>query len=471
MFPLLVAVTLLQGLSSCYDYGREELAVSPPSSGMVNFIKLTVSVRGSASVTRGVPAGGEDGDGREKGIDTRENLVEGLTLVFFRNEAGINADDASAEATPIDFVAYYATERDDSYSPRPGATHYPDEVYYSTGEQVLDQALDATQDYHMLVVANADLTGAITTSQSLREVRDMVYVSALYQGTVAGATKFVMTSADDNVLTFDDYTENQATNRRIFQFDNIHIERMAARIDYWAMGASYTTEYDHDGYLYNVDGSTTDKFVLTSIEPFNLNVGAEYLFKRTGDATSPYLASETLTNWVVGPYSQVAAEHPSYMASTLTAVATRTGGLAIALADRQADKVSVEGEDDIILAYPKENTIGATTPIYYYATGLAFEGYYYESGAKTNGERRVYYHFLRHQGEQSVAYSALTAEGLADFDKTTAIGDGGTPMNFGVVRNNIYRVSIEGINSESSTIRVKIEEKPWRYVENPAIYL
>ena len=469
-----MVATLLQGLSSCYDYSKEEPMGSPLSPGMVSYINLTVSVRGSGSVTRGTPLGGEDGDGREKGIDTRENVVEGVTIVFFRNDAGINATDASAAATPIDFVAYYPTQRDDSYRPRTG-THYPDEVYYTTGEQVLDQALDATKTYHILVVANANLVGTITT-YNLKQVRDMVYSSALYQGTtVADATKFVMTSADDNVLTFSDYTDNVATNRRIFQFDNIHIERMAARIDYWAKGATYTTAYDdRGGYLYDVEGSASDKFVLTSIEPFNLNGGNEYLFKRTSDATSPYLANETQANWVVGPYSQsqTAAAHPSYMVSTntLTAVAGKAGVLAIAL--DEDDKVSVEGEDDIIiLAYPKENTIGATTPIYYYATGLAFEGYYYKDGAKTGGERRVYYHFLRHQGEQSVAYNAINAEGLAAFDKSTTIGSDGTPMNFGIVRNNIYRVSVDKINAAAGTIRLTIEEKPWRYVEHPAIYL
>lgn len=469
-----MVATLLQGLSSCYDYSKEEPMGSPLSPGMVSYINLTVSVRGSGSVTRGTPLGGEDGDGREKGIDTRENLVEGVTIVFFRNDAGINATDASAEATPIDFVAYYQTERDDSYTPRTG-THYPDEVYYTTGEQVLNNALDATKAYHILVVANANLVGTITTDHNLKQVRDMVYSTSLYQGTVADATNFVMTSADDNVLTFSDYTDNVATNRRIFQFDNIHIERMAARIDYWAKGASYTTAYDdRGGYLYDVEG-TTDKFVLTSIEPFNLNGGDEYLFKRTSDATSPYLANETTANWVVGPYSQsqTAVEHPSYLtaSNTLTTVADKAGALAIALADRQADKVSVEGKDDIILAYPKENTIGATTPIYYYATGLAFEGYYYKDGATTGGERRVYYHFLRHQGEQSVAYDAINASGLAAFDKSTTIGNGGTPMNFGIVRNNIYRVSVDKINAAAGTIRLTIEEKPWRYVENPAIYL
>ena len=44
-------------------------------------------------------------------------------------------------------------------------------------------------------------------------------------------------------------------------------------------------------------------------------------------------------------------------------------------------------------------------------------------------------------------------------------------MNFGIVRNNIYRVSIEGMDAQEGTIKIKIEEKHWRHVDNPVIYI
>lgn len=460
---LLMTLVVLPAATSCYNYDEEEII-----SNSNQYINITISVRtGQYLATRGLPNGGEDGDGREKGIDTRENEVEGVTLIFYRNETGVNA--SNAESTPIDFVAYYPTKKDDAYTPHIGS-HYPDEVYYTTGEQELNSALDATQQYHLLVVANVNLTSEITTSSKLADVRDKVYDAALYQDGVTNANKFVMTSADDNVLTFDYYTDDKVHNRRIFKFDNIHIERLAARIDYWAKGAEYSTDYDHKGYVYSV-GSSTDKFVLTSIEPFNLNTGNEYLFKRTNDATNPYLADETITNWVLDPYTKTAAAHPDYISNSLTSVAAKTGALAISMETMQSSKITVDSKDDIILAYPKENTISATTPYYYYATGLAFEGYYYRNGATTGGERRVYYHFIRHQGEQNNAYDALNAAQLTAFDKSTTIGGSGTAMNFGIVRNNIYRVSIESISPEAGTIKIKIEEKHWRHVDHPVIYL
>lgn len=460
---LLMTLVVLPAATSCYNYDEEEII-----SNSNQYINITISVRtGQYLATRGLPNGGEDGDGREKGIDTRENEVEGVTLIFYRNETGVNA--SNAESTPIDFVAYYPTKKDDAYTPHIGS-HYPDEVYYTTGEQELNSALDATQQYHLLVVANVNLTSEITTSSKLADVRDKVYDAALYQDGVTDAKKFVMTSADDNVLTFDYYTDDKVHNRRIFKFDNIHIERLAARIDYWAKGAEYSGAYDHKGYVYSV-GSSTDKFVLTSIEPFNLNTGNEYLFKRTNDATNPYLADETTTNWVLDPYTKTEAAHPGYISNSLTSVAAKTGALAISMETMQSSKITVDSKDDIILAYPKENTISATTPYYYYATGLAFEGYYYRNGATTGGERRVYYHFIRHQGEQNNAYDALNAAQLTAFDKSTTIGGSGTAMNFGIVRNNIYRVSIESISPEAGTIKIKIEEKHWRHVDHPVIYL
>lgn len=460
---LLMTLVVLPAATSCYNYDEEEII-----SNSNQYINITISVRtGQYLATRGLPNGGEDGDGREKGIDTRENEVEGVTLIFYRNETGVNA--SNAESTPIDFVAYYPTKKDDAYTPHIGS-QYPDEVYYTTGEQELNSALDATQQYHLLVVANVNLTSEITTSSKLADVRDKVYDAALYQDGVTDANKFVMTSADDNVLTFDYYTDDKVHNRRIFKFDNIHIERLAARIDYWAKGAEYSDAYDHKGYVYSV-GSSTDKFVLTSIEPFNLNTGNEYLFKRTNDATNPYLADETTTNWVLDPYTKTAAAHPDYISNSLTSVAAKTGALAISMETMQSSKITVDSKDDIILAYPKENTISATTPYYYYATGLAFEGYYYRNGATTGGERRVYYYFIRHQGEQNNAYDALNAAQLTAFDKSTTIGGSGTAMNFGIVRNNIYRVSIESISPEAGTIKIKIEEKHWRHVDHPVIYL
>ena len=46
---------------------------------------------------------------------------------------------------------------------------------------------------------------------------------------------------------------------------------------------------------------------------------------------------------------------------------------------------------------------------------------------------------------------------------------GSTPMNFSVVRNNIYRVSIESINPLDGRLSLKLAVHDWRNVEHPTI--
>ena len=470
------ALMLLSLLASSCQWITDDYDDETAGSSDTNYIKLTLHVRASAAVTRANPTGGEDGDGREKGIETRENKVDGVTVIFYQNADGINASAASAAATPIDFVAYYETRADGNAYDR-----YSGELCYTTDEQELDASLDITKTYHILVVANADLTGSITTGNaattSLADVRDMMQISAYTgSGVAVDASKFVMTSEsnEDDVISFHYSTYDKTTNRRIYTFDNIHIERMAARIDFWAKNATYTTTQDHYGYEYPVVGSATDKFVLTSITPFNLNIGTdtgnEYLFKRTDD-TAPYLANETLTNWVIDPYtaSKTGSTPPPYLQSQLANVVTNwPGTYNVTMSSQQNNKLTEDNSDDIILAYTKENTVTATTPLYYYATGLAFEGYYYRNGS-TTGERHVFYYYIRHQGESNQAYTAMKADELSTTATITSLGSS-TAMNYGIVRNNIYRVSIESITM-GGWIKIAIEEKPWRHVYNPTIYL
>lgn len=469
---LLMALIVLPAITSCYNYDDME---NVNGSDVSNYINVTLAVSTSSSTTRAnIPQGGEDGDGREKGIDTRENAVDGVTLIFYQDVANINATPAVAAATKIDHAVYYTVELAPvDYVPRYG-THYPDEVYYTTGKRELTLPLSSKNTYRMLVVANADLTSQITPgTTTLADVRDMV-LTKVYDGNGknVNASKFVMSSEREAVIDFAYSTYDETTNSQTFQLENIHIERMAARIDYHAVGAVYSTEYDHNGYVYNV--GTKDHFVLTSITPFNLNMdpgnGNEYIFKRT-NGDMPYLAKEYTSTWVIDPYtaSKTGEVHPTWMVNTLTTVESNLesnvdNSYKISMEAGQTGKLNVAGSDGIIIAYPKENTLRSDSRLYYHATGIAFEGYYYTNNTKTGGERRVFYHYLRHQGDAE-SYDALKSP----LDKTATCGST-TPMSYGVVRNNIYRVSIEGLSTEPK-IKIKIEEEKWRHVDNPTIYI
>ena len=102
-----------------------------------------------------------------------------------------------------------------------------------------------------------------------------------------------------------------------------------------------------------------------------------------------------------------------------------------------------------------------------YATGLAFETEYYVN-AEAAPVNRTYYYFLRHQGESLTgsSYNAIKWENLSD-----QTGSPDKSMNIGIVRNNIYRISIESFSSVAGTIKLRIEEEKWRNVEHPTIYI
>lgn len=462
------------------------------------YINITISVSASDSpATRANPTGGEYGDGVEKG-DDRENEVSNITLIFFQDNAGVNTTNANTEVLFVKkYNVHEATSADYPYShthknTEPTTGYYDNEVVYTTGNQPLkDLALEIGQTYQMLVVANAD--PLVAAGDKIVDVRNKVFDLA-YSGTGVGvnATDFVMSSETAATITLSNPEVISDKNEIIYYFECIHIERLAARIDFWANKSNgYKTSADNaayiiPGYEYKVWKSTDtteptslDRFVLTSITPFNLNNGNEYMLKRTNDATDYYLHDEVASgenaNWVIDPYTtgKNGSTHPAYLVSTLTSVTTTfANAYNVTMAGQQTYKLEIgtgAQKDDIIVSYAKENTLrpNGDTPLYYYATGLAFEGYYYENGTGM-GERRVYYHFIRHQGEQDTPYDAYTTTNIEDA-KTTPCPSS-PAMNFGIVRNNIYRISIDKI-TEDNTMEMKIKVKKWDKFTHEAIYM
>ena len=460
------------------------------------YINVTISVSASSDpMTRAVPEGDEDGDGLEKGND-RENNVNDITLIFYQD--GTGATDGTGINTNSDAVTVLCVKRYEVHPvtnatadlPANHATIPANEVLYSTGNQRLKETeLQPGETYRVLVVANAVVS--VKVGDKIKDVRDLLLTS-VYSGSGVGinATDFVMSSERDAVVTLSNptITTVNGENRFIYYFDCIHIERLAARIDYWAnksngyktKQADNTTDYTVPGYEYtvwkrtdtNATGPTSnDRFVLTSITPFNLNNGNEYMVKRTNDASNPYLAVETGNNWVIDPYTtgKTGTAHPDYLVSTLASVTTTfANNFNVTMASQQENVLTIGEKPDVIVGYTKENTLsGGESKLYYYATGIAFEGYYYKNGIGA-GERRVYYHFIRHHGESDEAYNALTAETIDDA-KTTLCPQ--TPaMNYGIVRNNIYRISIDKI-TEDAAMQVTIKVKKWDTFRHSTIYM
>ena len=434
-------------------------------SNATQYINITISVSASESpFTRAKePKGGEEGDGREA-AQTAETAVEGVTVIFFQNY-GINATDVQANATMIDYVEYFDNMQLDNAHATQHLTGHENEVFYTTGQRELSTLLNIENPYHMLVVANANLTSQITPgTTTLKQVRDMT--QANFKN---GNNKFIMSSKEDHTINFNNSTYDKSTNRRTFYLDCIHIERLAARIDYCTEGATYDT--DKNGYSYQV-GSSSDRFVVTKVTPFNLYNEPEYLFKRvqnawSGTITTTYLGDETTdntniaNNYVVDPNTaQKDASHTfTYLSPIAETMSTDYAQM------MNSDQNKNRANQNIIIAYARENTLMPTSPLKKYATGLAFEGDYYVNGTGTP-EKRVYYHYLRHQGENEQG-TAYQAKRWADINETDACET--TPMNYGIVRNNIYRVKISGITEDGLNLNIKV--KKWDKFEHATIYM
>ena len=460
------------------------------------FINLSIAVTNSnGTITRGTPSGGENGDGREAGFD-RENAVTGITLMLYQTSdvAGINTT-----ANPvIDFVAYYPVSR--LGSPATAGTPYTEktaEAVYQTGNQLVPQnAIDFTKTYRAIVVANADLTGSVAAGTSHLDVLRNMTLSGIYSGDetrpVASCGNFVMSSEQDQTLTFSGHGSQDAAGDYYYDLTTqpLVIERMAARIDFWAVNGSYNA--DKSGYVYDVTGST-DKFVVTAIMPFNLTnkhstYGKEYLLKRLTDdlssSTCQWLVDETTENYVLDPKTKDkgSGEFPLLTNSLqnikeLTETSFASSSYCKKVADMHA-AVAVSGTtsgygtlsdmdksgEDVIVAYPMENTLLPESPLYYHATGIAVEGYYYKGGlTDSNPDRYVYYGYLRHQGEDT-SYDITTT------NSTTELSHQETAMNIGIVRNNIYRVWIGSIdNKRNLTLRIVV--KRWDKFTHASIYM
>lgn len=460
-----------------------------------SYISLTVAVSNGDTHARtraNTPAGGEDGDGREAGFE-RENTVTGITLILYQDANGINTTDNPT----LDLVRYFpVTER--------AAGESPIEVTYTTGSQPLGRHnLNLSATYHAIVIANAPGVAASLTEgvSTLSDIKDAT-LNAIYAGDPTNSaddcTHFVMSSESDCTINFGSVTATNLDGTTHVKGQDmlydlteqpIVIERMAARIDFWAKGGTYdATTYTTPGYVYQpwkstdtTEPSSSDRFVITRITPFNLNAGTEYLLKRTNDANK-YLASETGSNYVIDPTTstKTGTSTPATFVNALSGIASSTDlstngycHTIAAMHELASASSTIDGKENIIICYPMENTLPDESPLYYYATGIVIEGDYYignNTTDPTKREHRIYFGYIRHQGESADAYDALLPSELSTTEKTSST----KPMNFGIVRNNIYRISIEKVlekTVEAPKITLKIKVKKWDKFEHAPIYM
>ena len=439
----LLVLLLVMSFTSCV---RDNISDFPmPNGDMKTYLQVQVTVENSGytRTSRAVsgPQGGEDGDGREQGIN-KENDVNSLTVLLYKS----GKDDLSEADATIDYVYTFTGLK--SLSSTSGVT-------YTTGPREIDPVI-VGKNYHVLVIANAGDMTSRCKGKKISEIRDMQMDKVCTRNEdVANFTDFVMSSKKDAKIDFSGKSGSGTGTESDPYVVNVDIERLAARID---IIPNATFDGTSQGYYYNVmDGTNViGGFKLESVTPTKVMTKGEYLIKRVSsdkDVSSvTYFGLEEMdattkasTNYVVCPWTKDRA------------------GLTLSNAEGPASLYNVKkttstgtiADASYILDYVMENT--TTDNAETYSTGLIFKGKYYESSewdatnyrpiASATGTDREYTYTLRHSDPSG---NGTTAD----------------PMHFGVVRNNIYQVKVEGVEGKSKGIKLTIHVIPWAHYDH-----
>lgn len=431
----LLALLLVMSFASC---ASDTASDSPlPSKDMKAYLQVKVTVEGSgdtrASRATTGPQGGEDGNGREPGINP-ENDVNSLTVLLYQS----SKNDLSEDEATIGYV--YTFTGLTASTPSSGGN-----VTYSTGPREIDPVI-VGKDYHVLVIANAGDMTSRCIGKKISEVRDLQMSKVCTRDAdITKFSNFIMSSEKDATIDFT--KEGSETNPYLV---DVNIERLAARID---IIPNATFDGTSQGYYYNVmDGTNViGGFKLESVTPTKVMTKGEYLIKRVSSdkavTSVTYYGEEEMnpttkasTNYVVCPWTNDRAD------------------LSLADAEGPASLYNVKevaSTKSYILDYVMENT--TTDNAETYSTGLIFKGKYYESSvwdaatkqpkAGFAGAEKQYTYTLRHSDPSG---SGTTAD----------------PMHFGVVRNNIYQVKVEGVEGKSKGIKLTIHVVPWAHYDH-----
>lgn len=423
--------------ASCASDTTSDLPL--PSKDMKAYLQVKVTVEGSgdtrASRADKEPDGGEDGNGREPGIN-KENEVNSLTVLLYKSE---NAD-LSDDNAIIDYV-YTFTNLTKAITSTSGI-----DATYTTVPKEIDAAI-VGKNYHVIVIANADDMTSRCKGKKISEIRDLQMSKVCTRDAdITKFSNFIMSSKKDATIDFT--TEGSETDPYVV---NVDIERLAARID---IIPNATYDAASNAYYYDVkDGANViGGFKLESVTPSKVLTKGEYLIKRVSSAAAvsavTYFGLEEMdattkasTNYVVCPWTK-----------------DRTG-LTLAKAEGPASLYKVKettststavGKASYILDYVMENT--TTDNAVVNSTGLIFKGKYYEETewdatnhrpiASAKGTDREYTYTIRHSDPNGTGPSTA-------------------PMYYGIVRNNIYQIKIEGVVGKTKGLKLTIHVRKW----------
>ena len=452
IYLLLLSVLVIGAFASCAGSTDDDDGKPDVFKGEAYFT-VQVAVAGDSQATSRAagPQGGEDGDGRETAFEN-EYKVNNVCVFLYSSTTGISDGDAKIEQA---FYFKKPTEK-------AGNAKY-DKVYTFEKKQCLP--IVVSKAYHVLVVANAGDITLTYLNKKLSELRD-----AHLQAFDPTSKIFIMTSEKDAttelVSAGGDATGDGSEANPLTV--NVDIERLAARIDIDPGDGEYVDSPTNPGtgtYAFDVkdvSNNLVGGFVLESILPYNKLTSGEFCIKRVGDktgATLSYLGDETTvsetdkkaTNYVIDPWTSGKNTGSTPSGLTYNVRKLNDASWSSATGYLPVKKVLGTSSPFFILDYAMENT--TFDNLEEYATGLVFRGKYYESSdwdethkqpkAGKSGTDKYYTYTIRHSDP-------------------TGAGSKTDPMYYGIVRNNIYRVRIDGITGKGPDgMKVTLHVRKW----------
>lgn len=422
--------------AACKDDSLPASSVEKEGGSNV-YVSIVVNTEDSPNSRVSTPTPGEDGDDPQIGVN-EENVVHDLNVFFFHttDEEGLNTKDQS-----VNVVSIY-------FNQLTGST-----TKYTTETKEIE-GLEIGSSYNVLVIANlGESLKNITTLENLRQY--------IVSTPIVQTNYFVMASSETGIpVTI------QATSKNNPTVVSANVERLAARVDcHW-----------NNEYLVG-----NDTVVITEAMLVNKYTGGTYAFKRvtnsTTELTIDYLGTENVegnlaANYVIDPktlnvpQTDIANSYDHYFSryswsatddwkSLSTAVTSTHNDVTYSLLDYTTENV-VKAEDS-------ENTCAT------YCTGIVFKAKYKPAGISTTDGNRTFYRYNGKCyaslddikdviGDQSISDDNLSQFGITKYQdgicyytywiKHAEDGDDTTvsPMEYAIVRNNIYQINVTGIN-------------------------
>ena len=476
---LLLALMLVMPFVSC---ASDTTSDSPmPNKDMKTYLQVRVTVDGSWDTRASRadegdkyhftenPSGGEDGDGDDVG-ELNERTVTNLNLLLYSSSKNDMSDDGAI----IEKVIYFQ-----HYSINSGGGS---NIWQSSPMEIKSEFVE--KHYHLLVVANAGDMTSEWQGKTLKDIRDKLVMNVCTRddADITKSSNFLMSSLKDAQLTPDGHIGSQEDPYLV----EVDIERLAARID--IMPNAYRQENKNTTpktytYNYNVTDASNNViggFVLESVMPYNDLISGEYLIKRVtdgnGKTTVNYNSKETedanhnSTNYVICPWT-ISRTGVAYRNEKKSITDWESMSFPDFYKVKNAKKSHGRDNDNAkattpynfryyILDYVMENTSFDNSPET--STGLVFKGTYYDADqwqvgtaedqaggvfgkpkAGAVGKPKCYTYVIRH--------SDPTGNGTTR-DK----------MHYGIVRNNIYRVRIDGITGKGPDgLKVTLNVRKW----------